>query len=82
MLIGVRHDGPDNFKADQFLMGEISHLNIWSKRLDQDSRVIPAMYRGCDQTGGNWLHWETLSQATLMGSVTKATPAECILPGQ
>lgn len=40
------------------------------------------MYRGCDAIGGNWLNWAAVSQATVAGNVTIATPAECILPGQ
>ena len=81
-MLGVRHSSASEFKSGEYFLGEISHLNFWTKKLDQDDRVITAMYRGCDATGGNWLHWMTLSQAAMAGSVTKATPAECILPGK
>ena len=82
ILLGLRHATGDAFETDECFMGEISHLNIWNTKLDKDSRVIPAMYRGCDATGGNWLNWDALSQATVAGNVVMATPAECILPGQ
>ena len=81
-MLGLRYHDANTYKSDQCFKGEISHLNIWNKRLDQNSLVIPAMYRGCDATGGNWLNWAAISQATVAGNVTIATPAECILPGQ
>ena len=82
VLLGLRPRSDGTYKTEELFKGEISHLNIWNRKLVQDSRVIPAMYRGCDATGGSWLNWAALSQATVAGSVTMATPAECILPGQ
>ena len=81
-MLGLRQTSDGTYRTDQLFKGEISHLNIWNRKLVQDSGVIPAMYRGCDATGGSWLNWAALSQATIAGSVTMATPAECILPGQ
>ena len=45
------------------------------------NEVISAMSRGCDLIGGNWFDWSSIFNGEVAGSVTRETPADCMLPG-
>ena len=70
----------DEFKSGQSFTGEISHLNIWNMTLWNE--VISGMSRGCDSIGGNWFDWSSIFNGEVAGSVTRETPADCMLPGK
>ena len=78
-MLGQKYNSEDIMQPGQSFTGEISHLNIWKKTLG--SRIISAMYRGCDSIGGNWFDWTSLLHGEVVGQVTKETSAECTLPG-